>query len=292
MNNRRQRVAALVSAFALLAAIGADMASAQDGTGEPPEMAAPSAEPSAEASAEPIEGDEFYCQERRLGSYFYCERPKAAEKAALAPSTLTPAAASQRLKEIGQRLDDLRALAILQPTTDNVTAYIRYQREQLDRSSTFADVWGRATWQHPDLDYTLQRPVNTLGKRLWSDQRRMERASTMASLSQRYGVFYFYSSSCGACEVFSPILRSLSDQYGMTVLPVSMDGGPNAAFPNYVVNTNQYQQMGLTDGTVPALVLFDTQTKQPIPIGYGVMSADEVMQRIYYLTNIKPGSDY
>jgi len=284
MSDRRQRFAALVSAFALVSAIGADMASAEDGSGDAPQIAAP--------SAEPVEGDEFYCQERRLGSYFYCERPKAAEKAPAPTAGLTPAAASQQLKEIGQRLDDLRALAILQPTTDNVTAYIRYQREQLDRSSTFADVWGRATWQHPDLDYTLQRPVNTLGKRLWSDTRRMERASTMASLSQRYGVFYFYSSSCGACEVFSPILRSLSDQYGMTVLPVSMDGGPNAAFPNYVVNTTQYQQMGLTDGTVPALVLFDTQTKQPIPIGYGVMSADEVMRRIYYLTNIKPGSDY
>ena len=43
---------------------------------------------------------------------------------------------------------------------------------------------------------------------------------------------------------------------------------------------------------VPALVLFDTVTKQPIPIGYGVMAADEVMQRIFYLTQVEPGSDY
>jgi conjugal transfer pilus assembly protein TraF len=41
---------------------------------------------------------------------------------------------------------------------------------------------------------------------------------------------------------------------------------------------------------VPALVLFDTLTK-PIPVGYGVMAADEVMQRIF-LTSVKVGSDF
>jgi len=43
---------------------------------------------------------------------------------------------------------------------------------------------------------------------------------------------------------------------------------------------------------VPALVLFDTVTKQPMPIGYGVMAADEVMNRIFTLTSVKPGSDF
>ena len=114
----------------------------------------------------------------------------------------------------------------------------------------------------------------------------------MAALTQRYGVFYFYSSSCSACRTFSPVMRALSDSYGREVLAVSMDGVPNEAFPNFVVDSGQYQRMGLQGGTVPALVLFDTQTKQPIPIGYGVMAADEVMQRIFYLTKIEPGSDY
>ena len=72
-----------------------------------------------------------------------------------------------------------------------------------------------------------------------------------------------------------------------------MDGGPTATFPNYVVDAGQYERLGLgTDRQVPALVLFDSVTKQPMPIGYGVMAADEVMKRIFYLTKIEPGSDY
>ena len=188
--------------------------------------------------------------------------------------------------------EELKAKAILEPTPDNVIAYVRYQREQLDRASTFTDVWERAIWQHSDLDYTLQRPVDTLGKTAWLAQRKTDQEAVMASLSERYGLFLFYSASCGACEVFSPIVRTLADKYNISVLAVSMDGGPNPNFPRFVVNHGQYQKMGLSGGQVPALVLFDTYLKKPIPIGYGVMAEDEVMSRIFTLTSVKPGSDF
>ncbi len=249
------------------------------------------------ATSEPVDtstggGDPFYCGERKLGTWFYCERPKLKSNEPAASAGAASPTYRQQLDKIGARLEELKAKAILEPSSDNIIAYVRYQREQLDRASTFADVWERAIWQHPDLDYTLQRPVSTLGKTAWLEQRKNDREAVIASLSQRYGLFFFYSSSCGACEVFSPIVRSLSDKYHLSVLPVSMDGGPTPAFPRYVVNQGQYEKMGLEGGQVPALVLFDTYLKKPIPIGYGVMAEDEVLQRIFYLTSVKPGSDF
>lgn len=255
-------------------------------------------EASQEAEAEPGDAvtlagqDPFYCGERKLGTWFYCERPKPREHGSAATPTSPSATYRQKLDQIGVRLEELKAKAVLEPTSENIIAYVRYQREQLDRASMFADVWERAIWQHPDLDYTLQRPVNTLGKSAWLDQRKSDREATIASLSERYGLFLFYSASCGACEIFSPIVRNLADKYHLSVLPVSMDGGPNPAFGRYVVNHGQYEKMGLEGGQVPALVLYDTYLKKPIPIGYGVMAEDEVLQRIFYLTSVKPGSDY
>ncbi|MBL4641286.1 MAG: conjugal transfer protein TraF [Verrucomicrobiales bacterium] len=241
--------------------------------------------------------DPFYCDERKLGTWFYCNSEEAKRKArerAKQQQQPQPQAvpAVERMAAITKQLDELKALAVLEPTSENVVNYIRFQREQLDRASTFADVWGRAIWQTPELDYTLERPVSTLAKQTWLEDRKSQREGSMAALSERYGLFYFYSSSCSACRTFSPVIRALSDNYGLEVLAVSMDGGPNEAFPNYVVDSGQYQRMGLQGSAVPALVLFDTATKQPIPIGYGVMAADEVMQRIFYLTQIEPGSDY
>lgn len=235
--------------------------------------------------------DDFYCGERKLGQWFYCTKPKPADTAPSAQSEPQRSAA-ERIAAITRQLDELKARAILEPTKANVIAYVRFQREQLDRASTFSDTWQRALWQNPDLDYTLQRPVSTVGKRLWLDNRKADRDAVLTSLGQRYGLFYFYAQSCGACEVFAPILRSVTDSHRMTVMAVSMDGGPNRDFPNYVVDSGQRSRMGVPGNETPALVLFDTQTKRTIPVGYGVLSADEIMDRIFMLTNTKVGSDY
>ncbi len=236
--------------------------------------------------------DDFYCKQRQLGTWFYCDKPEPKPDPAR-PAAQPQISAKARLAAITGQLDELKAAAILDPSPENVTAYVRFQREQLDRSSMFADVWQRALWQDPGLDYTLQRPVSTLGKRTWLDARKADRDLVMAQLSQRYGVFYFYASSCGACDVFSPILKAVSDKYGMSVLAVSMDGGPSSVFPNYMVDTGQYERLGLgSDRQVPAVVLFDSVTKTPMPIGFGILSQDEIMERVFQLTQVQPGSDY
>jgi conjugal transfer pilus assembly protein TraF len=235
-------------------------------------------------------GDAFYCQERKLGYWFYCARPKPPEAEPPAPPEASTAAS--RLDVITTELRELKARAILEPTPSNVTAYIRFQREQLDRASLFSDVWQRAIWQDPDLDYTLQRPVSTLGKRQWQDARGAERNAVMAGLSQRYGLFYFFAQSCAACEVMSPIVQGVASTWHITVRAISTDGGPSRTFPSYTVETNQRARMGLEPKVTPAVVLWDAAKSKAIPIGYGVMSADELQDRIYLLTSKEAGRDY
>jgi len=234
--------------------------------------------------------DAFYCAERRLGYWFYCARPKPAEKSE--PEQVPSASAASRLDAITAELRELKAKAILEPTPTNVTAYIRFQREQLDRASLFSDVWQRSIWQDPDLDYTLQRPVSTLGKRQWQDARSAERNTVMAHLSERYGLFYFFAQTCGACEVMSPIVQGVASTWHITVRAISTDGGPSRHFPNYSVETNQRSRMGLEPRITPAVVLWDAAKGHAIPIGYGVMSADELQDRIYLLTSKEAGRDY
>jgi len=238
------------------------------------------------------ERDAFYCDERKLGYYFYCEDEKPKKKKQESQK-LPKVSAAKQLAMVTKQLDELKARAILSPTPENISGYIRFQREQLDRASTFADMWQRTLWQNPELDYTLERPVNNLAKREWTRARKGARDDVMRSLSERYGVFYFYSSSCGACDIAAPIVKGVSDRFAITVKAVSMDGGPNTSFPDYLIDTGQYGAMGLDgNGQVPALVLYDTMEKRPIPIGFGIMAADEIMDRIFALTQTQPGGDY
>ena len=237
-------------------------------------------------------GDRFYCEDRKLGTWFYCERPKIEQVEPAPPSSAPPATATEQLDAVTAELRELKARAILEPSPENVTAYIRYQRAQLDRASLFGDVWQRALWRTPELDYTLERPVGTVAKQQWLDSRKVERERAMARLGDRYGLFYFFAQSCGACRVMSPIVKSVGETYRLTVRAISTDGGPSETFQQYTVETNQRAAMGLTPKLTPAVVLFDSATRTAIPVGYGVIAADELVERIFLLTQRKVGSDY
>ena len=267
-------------ALAMLAAVGSPVSA----------LAAAASAPSAQAAPRQI-GDRFYCEDRKLGRWFYCERPQPSEPE---PPTAPPPAttAAEQLEAVTAELRELKARAILDPTPENVTAYIRFQRAQLDRASLFGDVWQRAIWQTPELDYTLERPVGTLAKQQWLDTRKADRDRALSQLGRRYGLFYFFAQSCGACRVMSPIVKAVADTHNITVRAISTDGGPSETFPRYTVETNQRAAMGLTGKVTPAVVLFDSATRTAIPIGYGIIAADELMDRIFLLTQRKAGSDY
>ncbi len=91
----------------------------------------------------------------------------------------------------------------------------------------------------------------TLGKRAWLHQRKANRDIILTQLSRRFGVFNFYSSSCGACDIFSPIPGSVSDKYGLSVLAVLMDGGPSPVFPDYMIDSGQHERLGLPEVACP-----------------------------------------
>ncbi|MEM9093952.1 MAG: conjugal transfer protein TraF [Pseudomonadota bacterium] len=247
------------------------------------------------AQAQDTHPDTIYCNERKLGRYFYCDRmkrkleepPKIIEGVSSAPQTAT-----EEVALIRDELEELRAEAVLRPTTESVSTYIRFQREQLDRAGLFSDVWRRTLWTDPSLDYNLQRPVSGASKRAWIDARKIDRRELMANLNERYGLFYFYAASCSACTEFSPILRGFADAYGVSVKAVSVDGGPSRHFPNAVIDQGEMAKLGLGGAPTPAVALFDTHTHKVTPVAFGVVAQSDLEERIFVLTQKMPGEDY
>ncbi len=87
--------------------------------------------------------------------------------------------------------------------------------------------------------------------------------TTLCKLSERYGLFYFFAQSCGACEVMSPIVQSVAATWSITVRAISTDGGPSRHFPNYTVENDQRSKMGLEPKITPAVVLWDAERAAP-----------------------------
>ena len=232
-----------------------------------------------------------------LGWHFYCDRAEEPERVEPAPAPAPPPAdagqpAMERIEAMRKALEEARAEAILDPTPAKVAAYLRLQQETLQRAAAFSDAFRRTVWATPELDYTLKRPVGALAKQVWSDERRQARDRALASLKERYGLIYLGHAGCAGCRVFGPLLRAFSLRHGLDVLAVSLTGAALEGWPEAVADQGRAARLGLGNAPVPALVLFDTRTKQVVPVGFGVMAEDEMAERLFALTALEPGHDY
>jgi conjugal transfer pilus assembly protein TraF len=189
------------------------------------------------ASAESgLEYDSIWrCDENRFN--WYCDIPRDSDQVDNAVEKPKPKAASEEdeavaaLKKLREDAERKRALAIVKPTPENLKSYIVAQEALMDRASVFSDVWRRVIWANPELNYQLRNPSNNSAIQVRDVQRTRKEAETLASLTRDWGLFFFFRSDCPYCHRMAPTLKFLSEQYGIAVFPVSLDGGGLPEFP-------------------------------------------------------------
>jgi conjugal transfer pilus assembly protein TraF len=234
---------------------------------------------------------EDLCKKQNLGWHFYCDPKKQNknDKSKKETSSLDPVGA---IKEIQEELEYKKALAIISPTKENIASYIEYQQKQIEKASYFSDQWSRVIWTNPSLDYTLKHPVSNLGNQVQKDERTTKVNQTVQNINERYGIFFFFRSDCPYCHKYGPILKHFAKNHNLFVMPISLDGGKLEGWEEAVTDSGQASSFGIEGQGVPATILFDKETKEILPIGFGLMSQDEIANRIYVLTKVEVGNDY
>lgn len=201
--------------------------------------------------------------------------------------------AMERIKLIQEELERRKAQAVLDPTEKNILNYLTYQREKvLDKASTFSDQFRRVIWAHPEMDYTLERPTNTLAKKVWLEQRQNQETEAIKILGKQYGLFFFFRSDCPYCHRFAPVLKAFAEAHGLTVMPVSLDGGGLPEYPAPQSNQGQFERLVGSKAVVPALVAVNPTTHQVVPLSFGLVTQEELLKRVYVLTQLEVGHDY
>jgi len=160
----------------------------------------------------------------------------------------------------------------------------------MDRASVFSDVWRRVVWANPEINYQLRNPSNNAAIQVRDSQRNRREADTLAVLAKEWGLFFIFRSDCHYCHRMAPTLKLLSEQYGITVFPVSLDGGGLPDYPKPAKDNGMARALGVS--VVPLVVLGNVKDRRLLPIGSGVLSAQEIVERIYILTQTKPGELY
>jgi conjugal transfer pilus assembly protein TraF len=234
------------------------------------------------------------CDENRFN--WYCDIQPDTETADHATESKKPKVASEEdeavaaLKKLREDAEKKRALAIVKPTPENLKKYIVAQEALMDRASVFSDVWRRVIWANPELNYQLRNPSNNSAIQVRDVQRARKEAESMAGLASEWGLFFFFRSDCPYCHRMAPTLKFLAEQYGIAVFPVSLDGRGLPEFPNPPRDNGMAASLGVS--VVPLVVLGNIRDHRLLPIGSGVLSAQEIVERIYILTQTRPGELY
>lgn len=240
------------------------------------------------AAAPPSVKPPFWDDYRR-GWHFY-EDPELEEtvptpappktSASIAPKT--PERRAPELVEFEQlqkRLEEYRNIAIIRPTEVNVRRYMELEARVVRQASHFADVAQRVAWTTPSLDMTLEgRPVNSQAIQVYDREQTLRRQASVATLSKTHVLFFFFRSDCPYCHAFAPTLEAFQARHGIQIVPISVDGGGLPNFPQFrrdngIAKTLQVAQ-------VPAVYLAEPFTGKITPLGFGVLSEAQLLERI------------
>lgn len=194
-------------------------------------------------------------------------------------------------KELGKEIERLLAVAVEQQSPEAVKEYLFLQQYAMDRASRFSDVFRRTVWTTPELDYSLRsRPTNAMAIASYDAQRDGRRTAASEQLAQSHGLFFYFRGNCTYCHQLAPILRMYQRNSGIEIFPVSLDGGTLPEFPNAKLDNGSAANLNVS--TVPAVFLADKRSGKVQPVGYGLMSLQEIMERVYVLTSTQPGQEY
>ncbi|EAN2617772.1 TPA: type-F conjugative transfer system pilin assembly thiol-disulfide isomerase TrbB [Salmonella enterica subsp. enterica serovar Saintpaul] len=100
---------------------------------------------------------------------------------------------------------------------------------------------------------------------------------------QDWKVVLFMQSTCQYCRQFAPVLKDFSQQTGLDVFPISLDGKGDAEFPDVLPATPdvmvEYFQSGLPVAT-PTTFLTNVNTMETWPLLQGAAEAGEFRSRL------------
>jgi conjugal transfer pilus assembly protein TraF len=240
------------------------------------------------ARAAPAGDPKFGYFERSDQGWFWYHDPKLLPPSPPSVAAPSPVASNPdepqplSAKWFREKLDGYRDSAIDNPSPENVRLYLYLQRLALDKAEMYSHATQLAVAQDPALDQASLTPTNQQSKAAANGARSGAVKSLMNRLSSSSGIWFFFRSDCQYCHAQAPVLRAMATLYGFKILPISMDQKPmeDGSFPDWVPDSGQGKAMHVS---VTPTLFFVMPPDKVIPLGVGVMAADQLEDRIVEL---------
>lgn len=99
---------------------------------------------------------------------------------------------------------------------------------------------------------------------------------------RNYKIVLFMQSGCQYCHQFDPLLKSLSEQMGLSVFAYTLDGRGDASFPDAIPAPSAVIQdlFSTMKPVTPAAFLVEVNTLRTLPLLYGMVDGQTLSQRV------------
>ncbi|MGX5119285.1 type-F conjugative transfer system pilin assembly protein TraF [Enterobacter hormaechei] len=167
--------------------------------------------------------------------------------------------------------------AILSPSEQHAAEFLRLQSYLIHLSGQFTQTAKKALLGYPELDYNLEHSRYNSTATVQQNETLQRQRMAIHTLGQRYGLFLFYRGHNQIDSLMASSVKEFSTQYGLSLIPVSMDGSRSETLPQTRADSGQARRLGVS--YLPAVMLVDPKKGSIQPLVYGFMTQDDLARR-------------
>ena len=239
----------------------------------------------------------------QVGWNFYCDparkpKPPAPKSEPRKEETPTPKIASfpatDAIEKARKELDELKNRAILEPTPENLSAYMFAQKAMVDQAGRFAGVWERVLFRTPDLDANQTYPLSQMGGEVFQDEKRVKWEGALRQASDNLGFMVVVTDekTCPLCAKELEVIKLRQKNYGITPWVVAKDGSKHPLYPDAQADKGQLRALGLDTHPTPFIALVEPRSGRVEPLGSGLLTEDVILERVFVVSQVPEGQRY
>ena len=182
-------------------------------------------------------------------------------------------------------------IAVMDPTEENLKGYLAINTLMLEKSTVFAQRWKETLWANPGFDHTVIHPNANFAQVALKDEKKLAKEASLKSLASQAGLVVLVQAECSFCSMMVPVMKRLTQETGLSVLPISIKGdvlteGPTARPDNGIVK-RLITLSGSVPTVTPAIFLVEKSGKTAHLIASGALSLEDLKERLTHVSGLK-----
>ena len=216
------------------------------------------------------------CEKYSLGPNWYCEEEK---KKAESLTSLDEIMAIDILPEqkavlLNQLWETQQKRAVITRDKEDQKNVLKTQKYIAELSTNYALDMIRLTETMPE--YGRDSHYQQISKKYIKG---IEEEEVLRRAKDRFALAFIHASDCPYCERQVPILNSLKEDLGITLLGISVDGGSYPGLDQVIVDSEVIKNPNVQ--ALPTIMLVDSKTNKRLFISKGLTTKDKLESLIY-----------